>query len=59
MRMIDNVLKIRWQDSKKTKNYFAGSASNILKVVAGNSTYGERNVFVLMKDGSVWGLRDN
>jgi len=57
--VVDNVLKIRWQDSKKTKNYFAGTASNILKVEAGNSTYGERNVFVLMKDGSVWGLGDN
>lgn len=57
--VVDNVLKIRWDNYKKSKQYFRGSAKQVKKVVAGNSIYGEENVFVLMEDGSVWGLGDN
>lgn len=55
----DDVLTIKWDKYKKSKKYFRGSARQVKKVVAGNSIYGEENVFVLMEDGSVWGWGDN
>lgn len=57
--VVDDVLKIKWDNYKKSREYFRGSAKQVKKVVAGNSIYGEENVFVLMEDGSVWGWGDN
>ncbi len=42
------------------KMFFEGKADKIKEVVCGKCDgYGNSNIFVLMKDGSVWGMGDN
>ena len=55
----DHTLKIRWENDRKIRKYFKGEADKIKKVVAGNYQYTPYNVFVLMEDGSVWGVGHN
>lgn len=55
----DHTLKIRWENDRKVRKYFKGEADKIKKVVAGNYQYTPYNVFVLMEDGSVWGVGHN
>lgn len=54
----DNVLKIIYSDEGKVRKYFQGETGKIKKVVAGNF-HSPRSVFVLMEDGSVWGMGNN
>ncbi len=54
-----HTLKIRWENDRKIRKYFKGEADKIKKVVAGNYQYTPYNVFVLMEDGSVWGVGHN
>lgn len=55
----NHVLKIRWQDYRTIKKYFKDEADKVKKVVAGNCLHAPHNVFVLMEDGSVWGVGNN
>jgi len=55
----NHVLKIRWQDYCSVKEYFKDEADKVKKVVAGNCLRAPHNVFVLMEDGSVWGVGNN
>lgn len=55
----DDVLKIIYSDEGKVRKYFPGETGKIKKVVGGNCQYYARSVFVLMEDGSVWGMGNN
>lgn len=55
----DNVLKIIYSDEGKVRKYFPGETGKIKKVVSGDTDCKPRNSFVLMEDGSVWGMGNN
>ena len=46
--------------NETVKTYFQGKGNEIKEVVCGECDgYGKSNIFVLMKDGSVWGMGNN
>lgn len=46
--------------NETVKTFFEGKGNKIKEVVCGQCDgYGKSNIFVLMKDGSVWGMGDN
>ena len=54
----EDVLKIIYSNEGKVRKYFPGETGKIKKVVGGNCAY-SKSAFVLMEDGSVWGVGNN